>query len=259
MLNKINDVLSLFSVDRRELSPVEIVERLGRPKSTVYRRLTAMEEAGFLDRDQDTGRYRLGIRLAALGELARKSTSLQRAARPTLVKLSEETEETATLMVLGRQDGITVDVVESYQPLMLPGLLGGHLPLHATAGGKSLLAWRSQSEIRGILPRTLRRYTRHTITDREEFFAVLGRTRRRGYSTVNGEWVEEIVGVAAPVWNHRTEVVGALTVGGPRSRVDPGELDRTLAPPVVEAALDLSARLGHSPSKKSVGGQTVES
>lgn len=248
MLKKLNDVLALFTMDRRELTPVEIVELLGRPKSTVYRQLAAMEEAGFLDRDEDSGRYRLGIRLATLGELARQSTSLQRTAHPALKLLSDETEETATLMVLGQSEGVTVDVVESYQPLMIPGLLGAHLPLHATAGGKSLLAWRPLAEVKEILPRSLREYTKYTITDKGAFFAELERTRELGYSTVNGEWVEEIIGVAAPVRNHRGDVVGAVTVGSIRSRRDLAELGESLAPPVVRACRELSRRLGHSPA-----------
>src|SRR5207302_7536047 len=132
---------------------------------TDYRLLGNFTAAGYLDQDQDTARYRLGIRLASLGEIARHSTSLQRVALPSLRQLAEDTGELATLMVLSGAEGVTIDVVESYHPLMLPGLLGGHLPLHATAGGKALLAWRVAEEWRRILRPPLKRYTPSTLTD----------------------------------------------------------------------------------------------
>lgn len=247
MLDKLNDVLSLFTPDRRELTPSEIVELLGRPKSTVYRQLSAMEEASFLDRDEQSGRYRLGIRLAALGELARQSTSLQRAARPRLQELSDETDETADLSVLRDGEGITIDVVESHRPLMIPGLLGGRIPLHATAAGKVLLAWRPEEEVRRLLPVPLERFTRHTITDLATFLHELQRTRNKGFSIVNREWYGDILGLSAPVRNHRGEVVAALAVGGPRTRLDPDKLEETLAPSVVRVATDLSRALAWVP------------
>ena len=146
MIRKLDQILSLFTHDRPELTGPEIAQLVGRPKSTVYRLLGNFTVAGYLDQDQDTARYRLGIRLASLGEIARHSTSLQRVALPSLRQLAEDTGELATLMVLSGAEGVTIDVVESYHPLMLPGLLGGHLPLHATAGGKALLAWRVDEE-----------------------------------------------------------------------------------------------------------------
>lgn len=257
MLQKLNDVLSLFTPERRELTPSQIVDLLGRPKSTVYRQLSAMEEAGFLDRDEESGRYRLGIRLAALGELARQSTSLQRAAHPRLGELSEETDETADLSVL--RDGVatTIDVVESHRPLMIPGLLGGRIPLHATAAGKVLLGWRPEEEVRRLLSVPLERFTRHTVTDVDTLLHELQRTRNRGFSTVNGEWVEDILGVSAPVRDHSGDVIAALAVGGPRTRLDIPTLEERLAPIVVRVATDLSRALAWVPELH--GGAAVPS
>ena len=141
MLQKLGKVLALFTPEQPELSVREIARVFRWPKSTAYRILSRIEASGFLDRDEHSGAYRLGIRLAAYGELARHSTSLQRVVSPWLRKLSDATSETATLMLYNGTEGVTVDVVESFQPLMLPGLLGGSMPLHATAGGKALLAW----------------------------------------------------------------------------------------------------------------------
>ena len=243
MLQKLSDVLSLFSPDRPELSVRDIAKPFRWPKSTAYRILARIEDAGFLDRDDRSGLYRLGIRLATLGELARHSTSLQRISTTALHRLSAETGETATLMLLHGPEGVTVDVVESYQPLMLPGLLGARQPLHSTAGGKALLAWAGPARQRVLIHPPLKRYTPTTITDVAELMHELDVSRRRGYTTVDGENIEDVVGVAAPIHDHHGNVPAALTVGGPRSRAT--ALLDSLAVAVMAAATSVSAALGY--------------
>jgi IclR family transcriptional regulator, KDG regulon repressor len=243
MLQKLGKVLALFSPEQPELSVREIARVFRWPKSTAYRILSRIEASGFLDRDEHSGAYRLGIRLAAYGELARHSTSLQRVVSPWLRKLSDATSETATLMLFNGTEGVTVDVVESFQPLMLPGLLGGSMPLHATAGGKALLAWAPPGRQSAFMNRPLTKYTANTITDVAELERELEKSRKRGYTTVSGERVEDVYGVAAPVFDHRGEVNAALTVGGPRRRVT-AKWDM-MAAAVMEAAASVSAALGY--------------
>jgi DNA-binding IclR family transcriptional regulator len=249
VLQKLSDVLSLFSPDRPELSVRDIAKPFRWPKSTAYRILARIEDAGFLDRDDRSGLYRLGIRLATLGELARHSTSLQRISTTALHRLSAETGETATLMLLHGPEGVTVDVVESYQPLMLPGLLGARQPLHATAGGKALLAWGGSARQRALVRPPLKRYTPTTITDVDDLMHELEISHRRGYTTVDGENVEDVVGVAAPIHDHRGSVPAALTVGGPRSRAT-NKLE-SLAIAVMAAAASVSAALGYHGHERS--------
>lgn len=257
MLLKLTKVLSLFSPEQPELSVRDISRPFRWPKSTAYRILSRMRQSGFLDRDERTGLYRLGIRLAMYGELARHSTSLQRIAAPALHRLSAETGETGTLMLLNGAEGVTVDVVESYQPLMLPGLLGGRMPLHATAGGKALLAWSPPDRQRALLRPPLHRYTSTTITDVAELVRELERSRKRGYTTVHEENVEDVVGVAAPIHDHYGNVSAALTVGGPRYRATP-KLEM-MAEAVIAAAASVSTALGYDnhvtrPAKPSPSG-----
>jgi DNA-binding IclR family transcriptional regulator len=243
VLQKLSDVLSLFTPDRPELSVQDIAKPFRWPKSTAYRILARIEDSGFLDRDERSGLYRLGIRLTTLGELARHSTSLQRICVSALHRLSAETAETATLMLLHGPEGVTVDVVESYQPLMLPGLLGARQPLHATAGGKALLAWAPVARQRVLIRPPLKRYTPTTITDGYDLMHELEISRRRGYTIVNGENVEDVVGVAAPIHDHHGNVPAALTVGGPRSRAT-AKLD-SIAVAVMAAAASVSGALGY--------------
>jgi DNA-binding IclR family transcriptional regulator len=243
MLRKANAVLSLFTPDTPELAVVEIAERLKRPRSTVYRILATMAETGFLDQDPNTGRYRIGMHLATLGELARQSTSLQRLVHPMLLHLSEATEEMSTLMVPNGDEGVTVDVIESFHPLKIPGHLGGRFPLHATAGGKVLLAWRPPAEIERVLKQPLRATTPKTITSPIKLMRELEATRRQGYGVSRGEWLEDIFAVAAPVRDHRGRVVAALAVASPPSRWKPAHI-KAMREAVVRCGLDANRAMG---------------
>jgi DNA-binding IclR family transcriptional regulator len=245
MLGKLNQVLSLFSRERRELSVMEVAKRLRRPRSTVYRVLAQIEQEGFLDRDVHTGLYRLGIKLATLGELARHSTSLQRIAFPELTALSEQSGETATLLLLVDGEGLAMQHVESHHRVAAKGVLGREWPLHASAGGKALLAWLPEDEQRALVKRSLKRYTESTITTIASLRRELQLTRQRGFATVRGEYMEDLWGVAGPVFNHREGLEAAITLGGPHSRVTQ-ERFRALGRLVVMACERVSRKAGYT-------------
>jgi DNA-binding IclR family transcriptional regulator len=244
MLNKANAILSLFTPERTELAVLEIAELLGRPRSSVYRILGKMADAGFLDQDPVSGRYRVGMRLAMLGEVARHSTSLQRVAWPWLCHVSEVTGELASLMVRSGNEGVTVDLVESFHPLKIPGHLGGRFPLHATAGGKVLLAWRSEDDIDELLQAPLERSTANTITAVPKLKRELELTRTRGYAMAPGEWVEDVFAVAAPIRDHRNRVIAAVGAASPEARWNPRSI-KVMTDAAVHAANEISRALGH--------------
>ncbi len=244
MLKQLDDVLALFSHDRAELSVLDAAALLERPRSTAYRLLAQIASAGFLDRDDETGLFRLGIRLAVLGELAQRSTSLQRLAHPALRRLSQKTGETATLLLLVDGEGTAVLHSESTHRVVAKGVLGRYWPLHASAGGKVLLAWRPIPEAKQLLTTPLPRYTPQTITSVAALLRELAQIRKRGYATVRGEFMDDVWGVAVPIFNHRDELEGAVTLGGPSSRVTRARLPE-LGTIILAAGADLSRALGY--------------
>jgi DNA-binding IclR family transcriptional regulator len=249
MLRKANEVLDLFTRSRREVGVVEAAALLGRPKSSTSRLLSEMEAHGLLDRDVGTGRYRLGMRLAALGELARQSTTVQRAAQAELAALAVATGETANLVVLSGREAVNVELVESPRPLKHVGWLGRRLPLHATAAGKALLSDHAPAEVRGLLEAPLRRYATGTITEVDAVVAEVAVARGRGYATAYAELEEDLAAVAAPVRDYAGRVAGALTLSAPTSRVGREQLAE-LGVEVVRAAGAVSRALGRPASRE---------
>ena len=244
MLRKTMEVLGLFSLTRPEIGVVEAAAILGRPKSTTSRWLATMESAGFLERDADSNRYRLSLRLAAFGDVARQTTTLQRSARPWLRRLAMRTGETANLTVLVGLEAVNVEVADSPRPVMHLGWVGRCLPVHATASGKALLAHAGESIVAAVVAGGLARFTAETITRADALRAELALVRARGYATVWAELEPDLAAVAAPVRDHRGEVVAAIAIGGPISRCPRHQLD-ALALHVLEAGNELSSSMGY--------------
>jgi DNA-binding IclR family transcriptional regulator len=242
MLHKAMEVFRLFTPQRKEIGVLEAAELLDRPKSSVSRCLSAMHAAGFLDRSAN-GPYRISMQMAAIGEMAKLGTSLQRSARPVLEALTAATGETATLSVAVDGEAVNVDAVESPRPVMLMGVVGRRFALHASAAGKVLLAWLPEDSVEDRLRQPLERYTPATLTDPAALREELARTRERGYSVNWKELEEDLVSVAAPVWDHRGQLVAALSIAAPASRMPRSALAGA-GGTVADAARQLSRALG---------------
>ena len=243
MLMRAMEVMELFSARHRELGVADIAKRLGRPKSTVSGWLSAMQQVGFLNRAGD-GPYRLGIQLSGFGELARLSTSMQRVATPLLEQLTRRIRETTSLNVLLGSDVVNSSVAESPQPIRSSGGLGLPMPIHATAAGKVLVAWRTREEIRTLLPVRLEQFTPHTVKDVESLLEELAVIREQGYAIAAGEIAVDLLAMSAPVRDASGEVVAAISVAAPMSHV-PDNRMLPLIQDLTETADAVSDGLGY--------------
>ena len=128
-----------------ELGTNEIARRTGINASSVSRLLATLAASGLVDQVDETGRYRLGLRLVELGNAALARLDLRELARPHLRGLVAATGETATLSVPGEEFAITVDFVRSPASVQSVAQIGRPSVPHATAAGKVLLAFANVS------------------------------------------------------------------------------------------------------------------
>ncbi len=243
VLRKAMRVLLLFSAERPEMGATDVARLVGWPRSSVARLLAAMHRSGFLDRDELTGRFRIGLRLAAFGAIAADATSLQRLAQPELEELAKRSGETANISVLSGGEVVNVGLVLSPRPIKHMGWIGRRMPVHATAAGKALVAWRDEELPRIVRP-PLRRCTSRTITRLDDLRDELARVRARGWSSAYGELEDDLVGVGAPIRDHLGAVVACVTISAPLFRVERSRLPEIGA--MVRAAADrVSTALGN--------------
>ena len=232
-------ILDLLA-ERGPLGTNEIARRAGTTASTVSRHLGTLAEAGLVDHDEASGRYRLGLHLVHLASAVLARLDVRQLARPHLEALVAATGETTTLSVPAEPDAITVDFVPSRHYVHGVTSLGRPSVAHATAAGKAMLAFGDRRPTRPLVA-----YTERTIVDPAALEAQLARIRRAGWAEASEEREPELNAIAAPVWSARGELAGIVAVQGPIPRFGRAAARRAL-PLLLEHAAAISGGLGFS-------------
>src|SRR3954467_4417567 len=161
-------------------SVFDLAHRCTLNRSTAWRILATLEDAGLVERDAATGRYAVGYALVALaagaghGALARRAHPLRRA-------LADACAETASLAVSRALQLVYVDQVQAPH-VMAANWLGRPPPLHAPSTGKAFLTWLHPEQLAAALPGRLERFTDTTITTRAALRAELAHVRERRHA-----------------------------------------------------------------------------
>jgi DNA-binding IclR family transcriptional regulator len=221
----------------------DLVAGSGLPRPTALRLLEVLCRSSVL-RTDDAGRYRLGPRVAAWGHAFIDELDLSSMASEPMAELVELSGETCFLGVRDQTNVLYLLAVNSPQAVRPAARAGSRNPLHCTAIGKVLLAWRSEPEIRRDLPVPLRRRTENTLVDPDAVLAELRAVRDRGFATDDVENEDGVRCVAAPVRDHAGAVAAGISVSAPAYRFSRDDLFR-LAPDVLRVAAGLSERLGY--------------
>lgn len=226
------------------LNITEIAERLGVAKSTALALAHTLTDAGLL-RTLETGpRYVLGLKLLRLGDLVGQQTSFAKLGLPILAHLSAVTGMTSRLAA--NEDGypVFVERIDGEGSIRFHAPLGQREQPHATAAGKAILAYLSESNVRRIvLDSGMPRYTAKTITDVESLLRDLASVRSVGYGLDDEEEADGVFCVGAAFFDHQRSCVGALSVTGLKVDVPLREVHQ-LGSTVREHADRLSALLG---------------
>jgi DNA-binding IclR family transcriptional regulator len=225
-----------------ELGTNELARRTGVNASSVSRLLATLAEGGYVDHDEESGRYRLGLRLLQLGNVVLAGLDLRELARPHLEALVAETGETATLSVPGERDAVTVDFVQSGSSVQSVARLGRPSVAHATATGKVVLAF-------GDVPLpsdSLERFTPRTITDPRKLIGEITRVRDQGWAEAAGERERDLNAVAAPVLGVEGRLAGIVGLQGPEGRFERAARRRAIEP-LLGHTRALSEALGWAP------------
>ena len=239
-------ILESFSLEKKTYTNAELARKLGVNRSSVTRLLCSLERAGFLERENQTGAFRLTYKLYKIGNTYIKQTNLHKAAIPVLSKLALASKETAHLAVLLNFKVSFIDWVEAPQTIGLKSLSGADLPAHCTANGKALLAYLDHDMLtQFFLDMPLKSYTANTITDPDALKAHLVRVREDGYAIDNGEFQEEVKGVACPLRDEKGQVIASISIAGPIYRMNKKGTMKKLVPLVQNAAEGISKRLGY--------------
>lgn len=221
----------------------EVANELDIHKSTAYRLLATLRDRGLVEQDADTEKYRLGFGMVLLASAVTADLDVVRHARPICERLSNETEETATITALEDDEAVIIHQTISTSSTMNVDWSGWHSPLHTTAAGKVLLAHLPEEHLNRILEKPLKRFTEHTIVDPEILRQQLEEIRRSGYGYTTEELEIGLNAVGAPIYSDKGTVIAAVGLSGPVFRLQVEYIPETGAT-VREAAAEISRQLG---------------
>lgn len=249
-------ILECLAESQHGLTLAQITRAMDLPKSTVHCILLTFERSHYIQRDESSGRYRLGLGLFRLANVALPALWVREQAAPVLQSLMERTRLTVHMAALDHDELVLISRVNPPASAAPASWIGKRMDFHCTAVGKAVLAHLDESEVERLIRRHgMLRHNDNTIASLRRLHADLEQARRRGY-TVDDE--EEEIGMrclGAPIVGPGGRVEAAVSVVGTTTSIDSDAAPK-LAGLVKEAARSISERLAASVEQHSVASRT---
>jgi DNA-binding IclR family transcriptional regulator len=223
----------------------ELAEKSGLSLGTTHRLLETLISLNYVERDPTSRRYTLGLQVLHLRGAVIGHMNLSMQAMPVMKALMHRVNETVHLALLNDGEIVYIDRIEGLHTQGMYTRIGKRAPAHCTALGKIMMAHLPDAEWRQIVKeRGLPRFTVNTFTTVDALSAELKKSRERGYALDNEEVEIGVRCIAAPLWDYTGQVVAALSISGPISRMRPSR-DSELSQAACWASRLISAKLGH--------------
>lgn len=238
------------TAEDRSANVSSLARAVGLPRATALRMIQTLEQEGFLLRIPGDDRVLLGPELLRLARTADEQLLLREVSRPIIADLVAAVRESVTLSVVAPDGDLDlVYQVDAPAQLRPQSWVGQRFPLHASAGGKVLLATYDDARLDRALRAPLARFTSSTITDAAALRAELKRARQQRYAVARDEEEEGLSGISTAVHGQNGELLGVLSLGGPTQRLD-RQRGRRAVDRLLHAAAQIESvlRRGQEPS-----------
>lgn len=221
--NPVKSTLTTFRIIEalKELDGARVTDlarHLDLPKSSIHNYLSTLQQEEYVVKRDNV--YSLGLRFLDIGTQARSKLPIYEIAKPEVRSLAEETGELSNLLVEEHGKGVYIHRATGENAVRVDAGTGQRVHLHNTGLGKAILAHYPRDRVEGILDQHgMPASTDTTITDREALFEELEGVRETGLAFDYGERLNGLRCVAAPILDRNDEVVAAVSVSGPTSRM----------------------------------------
>jgi DNA-binding IclR family transcriptional regulator len=240
-------LLILEAAAQREggMTNADFSRKLKIPKSSASYILRTLEHRGYLRRDGEDGKYRLGMKVVSLSQAALSGVDVREVALPIMRHLVDRIHITTHLAIIDHAEAVYVEKVEAPGFIKMNTWIGRRMEVHSTAVGKALLAYFDARERDAILrQRGLKKLTTHTITTTPRLLQELERVRKLGYAVDDEENSLGARCVGAPIFNGQGQVEAAIASTGTVNDV-PQDAVAHIADMLKEAARRISHQIGY--------------
>lgn len=237
------------------LSNAQISRRLEIPKSSASYILRTLEKQGYLHRDGENGKYRVGLKILSLSRGALSGIDVREVALPIMRHLVEKTNLTCHLAILDGPEAVYIEKVEPTGFIRMDTWVGRRMRVHATSVGKSLVAHIPQEQLEKILAdRAMERRTPKTICTLPRLLKELEKVRSQGYAVDDEENNLGARCVGAPIFNQQGKIEASLGLSGTIHQVNEQTMPRILEH-LKDAARHISMQLGYrAPHRRATTG-----
>jgi DNA-binding IclR family transcriptional regulator len=205
--------LSLFGDPNLSWGLSQIARVIGTSKTSAYRIVNTLVSLGYLRKDPKTKALGVGAKAIYLSSILRGQFDLFQIIRPLIDDMHSKFNVTVDSAVLADDTMMSLYRVEAKETLVL------RLPvmikeIHSVALGKAALAFLPDDEMREMVNRLeLTKRTKNTIISKERLISELNRTRERGYSLNNEEFIPGLISVGAPLLSSESKrPIGAVSI-----------------------------------------------
>lgn len=229
------DVLEALSEVEEDVRISQLSEKLAMNKTSVFRLLATFENRGYVEREERSGKYRLGLSAYEIGQKFLSRMGLLRHARPVVERLARGCNEAVYVAVRRRKEVLFLDMVDTTQKVKIVSLVGKRFPLETTAAGQIVLAFNNIQD-------NAKTETPPSLTSQ------LALVRKQGYAQDAGALGEGITSVAAPLFGSGGKLHGAICVVGPEFRLPKEVVQKDILGQLLDTCGIISSKLGwHSP------------
>lgn len=213
-------IIETLRQERKPLNLKKLCELTELPKATLLRFLNTMQEEGYIVINKDDNTYFLSPVFLDLSNVVLENFDLRTVARPIMEKLKGMSNETINLYIPNGINRICIEQVMTDHIVKKFSKIGDTMPMYCGAAGKLLLAYSQQNVLDDVVEKTgLKAFTKNTITSLEDLVIELHKIKSDGYAISNSEREENIISIAAPIFNHSKEIDAAMTISGPSYRL----------------------------------------
>lgn len=240
----------LFLSIRRTAGVTEVAKKLGVNKSTAYRILETLMSFNMVAQDPATAKYKLGPGILQISDQLVKGLNIISVAKPYMACLVDETGESSHLCMLSNDTAVVIEQIMTDSRLSVNARVGNTEPVYCSSVGKCLVAFCDDEKRETIISKIdFVPLTKNTITDKERLRAELDQIVENGYAVDDGEMSEDIICIAAPIYNHSGKVSYSVGISGPKNRIKEKRVD-AMALKVINTANKISGHLGYVQNKE---------
>lgn len=213
------EILKYYSKDKMSWGVRELAKATGKSHSVVHRILVTFEKHGFLQKDNETEKYELGLKFFEYGLIIQEKLKFKDMIMPYMNEIAEESRESVFFTMLDGTEGVCIAIAEGNRTIKFEVTIGTRTPLYAGASCKSIMAYLPKELQYKIIENGLHKFTENTTVDPDKLLEELEDVRKKGWSHTIGEYTDDVVGISVPIFDHKGNIFASLTIAAPSYRI----------------------------------------